>query len=298
MSSETTQAPVPLTENTSRGATGKGGGDRLATWSALSLVLGLAGDMAKPIGQYSLWLAIIGLAGFILCFMLRRRPFARRTMFHTGIFSVIMAAIVALQYFTPPEKGAEERGVAAAFVPVIASVQTRVLPLTESQRTLLQFKDAIASGSDGDRVATARELYTATEDSAQQRGMIEAMMQSGNAALRQSAILFRLSERQGNYLSLTPVNRDANDELTRMLLSYSFKISRVNIDSGAVSLWGAAPSNGTVTRQGITMQLYINMPSEGRKLMLVELTPDKDMKLTGTARLDSGAAVAVELPLF
>src|SRR3546814_3826583 len=46
------------------------------------------------------------------------------------------------------------------------------------------------------------------------------------------------------------------------------------------------------------MQLYIDDVPEGRKLMFVELAPGKDMQLTGTARLDSGETVAVEMPLF
>src|SRR3546814_11301578 len=85
-------------------------------------------------------------------------------MFHSGVFAVIMSAIVALQYLSPPEKEAEERGIAAAFVPALASIQTKVLPLPENQRLLLQFQNAIGSGGDSERLASARELYDGTED--------------------------------------------------------------------------------------------------------------------------------------
>lgn len=293
-------APITPEKASKTKAGGEKRGDRLAAWSGFSLVLGLAGDMATPLGKYSLWLAIAGVAGFLLCFLMRRVGFARRAMFHTGIFAAVMTAIVVLQQLAPPKKDADERGFAAAFVPVIASIQTKVLPLPENQRMLLQFRDAIASGSDGDRVATARELYQGVEDSAIRRGMIEAMMQSDNPALQQSAILMRLAERNYESLSLVPVKRDASDVLTRRLLSYAFRTRQVNVDSGGLELLGDGfTSNGTVSRQGITMQLYIDVaPDVPRKLMLVELTPDTEMRLTGMARLDSGEAVAVELPLF
>lgn len=275
------------------------GGDKLAAWSGFSLVLGLAGDMATPIGKYSLWFAIAGIAALIICFLLRRINFARRAMFHSGVFAVIMSAIVALQYLSPPEKEAEERGIAAAFVPALASIQTKILPLPENQRLLLQFQNAIGSGGDSERLASARELYDGTEDRALRRGMLEAMLQSDNAALRQGAILMQLAERRGDRLTLVPSRRDATDILSRRLLSYSFKVSRVDVDSGALDLVGDGfGSDGTVSRRGITMQLYIDDVPEGRKLMFVELTPGKDMQLTGTARLDSGETAAVEMPLF
>src|SRR3546814_8745149 len=78
-------------------------------------------------------------------------------MFHSGVFAVIMSAIVALQYLSPPEKEAEERGIAAAFVPALASIQTKVLPLPENQRLLLQFQNAIGSGGDSERLARSEE---------------------------------------------------------------------------------------------------------------------------------------------
>lgn len=294
------EAPIVPGKGSKIKSDGEKGGDRLAAWSGFSLILGLAGDMATPLGEYSLWLAVAGVVGFLICFLLRRIAFARRAMLHTGIFAAIMGLVVALQQLAPPEKDANERGLAAAFVPVIASIQTKVLPLPENQRVLLQFRDAIASGNDSDRVATAREMYQGVEDSAIRRGMIEAMMQSGNPALQQSAILMRLAERNREILSLVPVKRDATDALTRRLLSYSFRTRQVNVDSGGLELLGDGfTSNGTVSRQGITMQLYIDVaPDIPRKLMLVELKPGSDMRLTGMARLDSGEAVAVEMPLF
>lgn len=282
----------PTTEN---GA----GGDKLAAWSGFSLILGLAGDMATPVGQYSLWFAIAGIAALVICFLLRRIRFARRAMFHSGVFAAIMSAIVALQYLSPPEKDAEERGIAAAFVPALASIQTKVLPLPENQRLLLQFQNAIGSGGDSERLASARELYEGTEDKALRRGMLDAMLQSDNAALQQGAILMQMAERRGDRLTLVPSSRDATDILSRRLLSYSFKVSRVDVDSGALDLLGDGfGSDGTVSRRGITMQLYIDDVPEGRKLMFVELAPGKDMQLTGTARLDSGETAAVEMPLF
>src|SRR3546814_18927603 len=73
--------------------------------------------------------------------------------------------------FRSPEKEAEERGIAAAFVPALASIQTKVLPLPENQRLLLQFQNAIGSGGDSERLASARELYDGTEDKALRRGI-------------------------------------------------------------------------------------------------------------------------------
>ncbi|WP_428627696.1 hypothetical protein [Sphingopyxis sp.] len=278
----------------------KAGGDKLAAWSGFSLILGLAGDMATPIGNYSLWLMAAGIAGFVLCFLMRRIAFARRGMFHTGIFALIMGTIWGLQQFAVPKDTGVERGATVAFLPILAPIQTKILPLPQSQKLLLQFQDAIANGSDSERVAAARELYAATEDTALHRGMIETMMGSGNPALQQSATLLRFAERKFDRLTLPPIDRDKNDPLSRRLLSFSFEVRDVDVDSGALNLRSSSRrSYGTITRQGTTMQLPIVVVDGGNfQEMLVDLKPDKDMRLTGKARLETGEVVAVELPLF
>lgn len=301
MSIENAAAAAPTTAPAAQVATDKSkGGDKLAAWSAFSLILGLAGDMAKPIGNYSLWLMAAGIVGFGVCFALRRASFARRGMFHTGIFAIIMATIWGLQQFAVPEDKGDERGAAVAFLPILAPIQTKILPLPQNQKLLLQFQDAIAKGSDSERVAAARELYAATEDPALHRGMIEAMMGSGNPALQQSATLLRFAERKYDRLTLPPIDRDRDDPLSRRLLSFSFEVRDVDVDSGALDLRSSSSrSFGTVTRQGTTMQLPIIVAEGGSfQEMLVDLKPGQDMQLTGKARLGTGEVVAVELPLF
>src|SRR3546814_16698730 len=98
-------------------------------------------------------------------------------MFHSGVFAVIMSAIVALQYLSPPEKEAEERGNAAAFVPALAPIQTKVLPLPATQRLLLQFQNAHGPGGDSARLASARTRSDGTETQALRRAMIGAIQQ-------------------------------------------------------------------------------------------------------------------------
>ncbi|MDR6832242.1 MULTISPECIES: hypothetical protein [unclassified Sphingopyxis] len=290
-------APAPITPATDLKTKG---GDKLAAWSGFSLILGLAGDMATPIGNYSLWLMAAGIVGFVLCFLLRRMSFARRGMFHTGIFALIMGTIWGLQQFAVPEEAGVERGATVAFLPILAPIQTKILPLPQSQKLLLQFQDSIAKGSDSERVAAARELYAATGDAALHRGMIETMMGSGNPALQQSATLLRLAERKRDRLTLLPIDRDTNDPLARRLLSFSFEVRDVDVDSGALDLRSSSSrSFGTVTRQGTTMQLPIIVAeNSGWQDMLVDLKPGNDMRLTGKARLETGEVVAVELPLF
>ncbi len=301
MSIESGTAAVPAAAPVAPAADNRAkGGDKLAAWSGFSLILGLAGDMAKPIGNYSLWLMAAGIAGFIFCFALRRASFARRGMFHTGIFALIMGTIWGLQQFAVPEDKGNERGATVAFLPILAPIQTKILPLPQNQKLLLQFQDAVAKGSDSERVAAARELYAATEDAALHRGMIEAMMGSGNPALQQSATLLRFAERTRDRLTLPPIDRDKDDPLSRRLLSFSFEVRDVNVDSGALDLRSSSSrSFGTVTRQGTTMQLPIIVAEGGRfQEMLVDLKPGNDMRLTGKARLETGEVVAVELPLF
>lgn len=269
-------------------------------WEGLALLLGLAGDVAKPVGDYSLWLLVAAVALTAIFFFLRRFGSARTAMFHSGFAAVLMAVIWLTQTFATPERGnADERGAIVTFAPVLAPLQTKILPLPSDRKTLLAFQDAIASGSDNERVADARELYAATEDRSLKRGMIEAMMTSGNAALQQTATLMRFAERERDGLVLAPISRDATDALSRRLLSYNFKVRHADIDSGGLRLIGDGfESNGTVSRQGTVLQLYIDMPEQGRQLMTVDLKPDRDLRLTGTARLDNGSKAAVELPLF
>ena len=294
---EIAQPAAPGPDAVSRPASG--GSDRLAAWSGLALVTGLAGDVAKPVGNYSIWLLAAGIAVLTLCIVLRRFALPRRAILHSSIFSAIMATIVALQYFTPEEKDASERGFAAAYVPLVAAVQPKILPLTEAEAAMLSFKNAISRGSDRERQANARSIINATEDMALRRSLIEELARSSDPALRQIGILYQLASRTRDRLPLMPVSRDADDPLSRRLLSYSVRVNRVDTDTGALDLngdgWG---SDGTVSRQGISMQVYIDMPDENRRSMLVELALDSDLKLVGTARLEDGQAVPVEMPLF
>src|SRR3546814_19210322 len=102
--------------------------------------------------------------------------------------------------FRSPEKEAEERGIAAAFVPALASIQTKVLPLPENQRLLLQFQNAIGSGGDSERLASARELYDGTEDKALRRALPDAMLQPDNSPLPKGATLMQPAAPRGTPL--------------------------------------------------------------------------------------------------
>ena len=74
---------------------------------------------------------------------------------------------------------------------------------------------------------------------------------------------------------------------------------RYHFENGALRLVGDGfESDGTVSRQGTVLQLYIDLPEQNRQLMTVDLKPDAQLRLTGTARLDNGSKAAVELPLF
>ncbi|MBA3940993.1 MAG: hypothetical protein C0520_07265 [Sphingopyxis sp.] len=276
------------------------GGFRLGLWEGLALLLGLAGDIAAPIGNYSLWLMIGAAALTGLLFLLRRFAHARTAMLHSGFATALMAVIWLTQTFaTPQGSNLQERGALVSFAPVLAPFQTTILPLSDDRKALMAFQDAIASGSDNERVAEARDQYANTQDRAVQRGMIEAMMGSGNAALQQTATLIRFQERERDGLVLAPISRDATDALSRRLLSYNFRVREADIDSGGLRLLGDGfESSGTVSRQGTVLQLYIDMPDSPRQLMTVDLAPGADLRLTGTARLDNGAKAAVELPLF
>src|SRR3546814_20385180 len=97
--------------------------------------------------------------------------------------------------------------------------------------------------------------------------MLDAMLQSDNAALQQGAILMQLAERRGDRLTLVPSRRDVTDILSRRLLSYSFKVSRVDVDSGELDLVGDGfGSDRPVSLPGITVELYIAYVPEGSKL--------------------------------
>lgn len=277
--------------------------DKLAAWSLVALLLGIAGDLVEPLGNVAIWLLAGGGLVMVLSFVLGGPlKFVRRIRLHSVIFCAIMAVVVTLQLTAPAKEKAAERGAAVTYLPFLGGIQTTLLSsrLSAAEQALYRFQDALAgSGSDAARAATARQLYTAEEDATVRRGMLEAMLDSGKPELQQAAILLRLAERDEDRLQLLPVNRDASDALSRRLLSYSFRIDNVDVDSGALRLFGEyRGTDGTVTLRGISMQLHIFVSEDDHRPMTVELAPGKDRMLTGTARLDSGEAVAVELPLF
>lgn len=272
---------------------------KLGGWEIFSLLLALGSDLARPLGNYAVYFAIAGLIILVIAHQLRRYSLAKKVRLHAGFFTGLMAVIWGLQFFATPQSADVPRGATVFLLPALGPVQTSVLPLDPQRKSLLGFQDKIRLGSDSERVASARAAYLASEDSTAKRAMIEAMMESGNGALQQTAILLRLAERDGDNLALAPINRDADDALSRRLLSYSFRVRRVDVDSGGIELLGDGyGSNGTVSRQGIAMQVYIDLTPNDRRLMRVDLAPADGLRLIGKARLDSGEAVDVELPLF
>lgn len=292
----TDNAPAPETEQA------KKKDDKLAVWSVLALLLGIAGDLVEPLGNISAWLFMAGIALVILCFAFGKRiAFLKRARMHSSIFLAIMAAVLVLQYTAPQRETAQTRGAIVTYVPFFGSIQTSLLSskLDGAELELFRFQDTLRSASDGMRSSRARELYAKEESGAVRRGMIETMLDSGDPELQQMAILLRLYERRNSNLQLLPVNRDADDPLSRRLLGYSFYLYTVNIDSGKFDVAGAdRHTDGTVTMQGVSIPLYISLDGGDAQPMSVDLKPGKNRVLTGMARLESGEKAEVELPLF
>lgn len=273
----------------------RGKATMILSWAVLALFIGLIADFAEPVGALALWLFLIGLVALLLAYLVQKKgpnfiPFA-------GVFTAIMAIILLLQLFASPEARGEDRGFLGSNLSPVASLQTAILPLSPNNRQLLQFGNRTNRGSDIERVEAARALYENSDDAMVRQTMLERMMQSDNAALIQTAMLLRLAEREGDMLKLVPLEADGDGILARRLESYAFRLLSVNVDSGALKLEGNAPSAGKVDRTRIDMELYIAILGKPN-LMQVELQPSAEMKLTGTAELQTGENVAVEMPLF
>ncbi len=285
-----------------RGLFAKSGSRGFGMWSVITLIAGTASDFAEPLAPVAtnfLVVAILCLL-FSLAAMLqpRWRGWAGTTTVFSGIATVIFGMIVIGQnYWTVAGEG-RQRGVIAAHVDPVASLQMRVLPLTEDQEALLEFTSAVTTGSSTQNLVAARDLVTETRDDLLRRGMIETLYEADDESLRYLSVALALRERQGDELQV--IVQDASPGFERTLFGSTLYLSRVELATGDLRVnFNRRNGQGTVGRNQINLRLELRDGDLGDIVpMELQLVPQDDFRLTGRVELADGRWADVEVPLF
>lgn len=282
-----------------RGIFGKSGSRGFGIWSVITLIAGTASDFAEPLAPVATNFLVIALLCLVFSLAAMAQPrwrdWAATTAVFSGIAAIIFGMIVVGQnYWTVAGEG-KQRGVIAAHVDPIASLQMRVLPLTEDQEALLEFTSAVTTGSRTQNLVAARDIVTETRDDLLRRGMIETLYDADDESLRYLSVALALRERRGDQLQM--IVEDSSPGFDRVLFGSTLYLSRVDLATGDIRVsFNNRNGQGTVGRNQINLRLEL---VDGERLpMVVQLAPQDDFRLTGRAELADGRWADIEIPLF
>ena len=273
----------------------------LGTWSGIGLVSGLVSDFLQPLAPIASYLFAASLVLALLGLLLRSkrwfRPHAKAFIGAAAIGCVIFGGVVALQQFSTPEDKGKELGFLASFVKPIASIQRATLPASAEMGAMADLEAAINSGSEVERATGARTHLARAQDPALRRAMLERLMRSDDAALRQVALLAAFKAREGHSLAIVPLDDSGRDPLAQALIGLRVYIRSVDETTGAMRIgFRSAAREGSVSRDRVVMSVGIELENHPFPLEL-DLRPTGDLRLVGTARTPE-ASTRIEIPLF
>ncbi|MES1199446.1 MAG: hypothetical protein ABUS48_05630, partial [Pseudomonadota bacterium] len=291
-------------------------------WSGGATLLGLAGDLAQPLGQIAVFLLGFAIIATVVCGALSLVPGLRKLLLTPAIFSAIGACVfglvVFLQHATHSDEAGANTGFVAKVVPVAAQVQVAVFkptavatqsappaattveaPAASPSATLLaQLNASLASGDPSEQIRGAREAI-ASSDAAFRAAAIDKIYRTGDPALRQIAVVALLKDHAvADIPVIITAGTGQSPDLATQLQGRSLDFTNVtgagvDANSGIVHFgFCGAAGTGMVTRSGL------NMTWPCGDAMSVDLHPTDDFRLVGEAHSSTGRVVTVELRLM
>ncbi|HYV87057.1 MAG TPA: hypothetical protein VFA91_00670, partial [Candidatus Polarisedimenticolia bacterium] len=169
-------------------------------WNTATFVTAGASDFVKPVADFALYFfigfALATAVAFYLTFVRKPHIAYMRTFLGTlGLGTAIFGFLLIARFATPEGVG-QQRGVIASFVPPVAAVQTSVLPLSPTQKELLDLGTHISSGDPEARSAAAREALADTkQDKPTRRAMLERVLHNSDPNVQQAGLVTAMAER-------------------------------------------------------------------------------------------------------
>lgn len=237
----------------------------LPMWGAVATVLGLASDLAQPIGSFALW--IFGLFVFITVLALIIRSVIPALKKHAGnlakytfLGSIIFALVVGLQHYSEGDSGeGPQRGFLATTIEPIGEIQSVIvqsaLPPADHHEAAL--RQALKAKEVSEKIQLAN-IALSSPDLAFRQIAIERLYASGDDVLRQKAIIASFEDHRGKGGMPVLVVQDENNSqsLSQRLIGQSFYV--VSIDAATGSFQAQVMNtvaNGVISRAGISAAL-------------------------------------------
>lgn len=272
-------------------------------WTFGATAMGLASDLARPIGNFAPLLFAVSAVVAVITYRLSRGPkSARRTkdLFHFSLVgSVVFLLIWVPEFFTGRNSAGPPRGVLADNVSTIGRLQTAILPLDSSVKALYRLDDQLKNPNRADRYAAVRDALK-TKDDAFRRQVLEIVMRSGDPRLRQIAILRIMAMRAGQSMPILATASSGESDFTRSLIGATMNLSRVDEAgsgfAGSLITGFYVNLNGTVATDKVVIATL--SPLNRRDRMTMELTLSNEFQLVGPAKTSSGESATVTIPLF
>jgi hypothetical protein len=273
-------------------------------WSMGTMVAGIASDLAKPVADLALWLFILFAVAAGACAWLtffRKPPMQlARTLFGT---MAIGAGVFGFFLLAPMLAGSEgkDRGIIAAVVPPVAAVQTAVLPLSETERSLLTLGTQISTGDPEARSAHAREALDVTKEPALRRGMLERVLRSPDPNVQQAGLVQAMKDRGRAAIPVLP-DRSSRSPLAVSIAGAQVEFYSVNEQTGGVNgIFHQASGNPRFTGSIANGRLVIATSyflDNAWNPLVIDVAVDNRLQLVGDARTPAGETVKVEMPIL
>ena len=213
-----------------------------ALGGVVSTILSLAADFAKPVGDYATLLLVVSVVmlacSLIIRWKLTNHHIVVTTWQFSAVCTIVFMVVVVGQALVP--KAERSRGIAAAELPVIASVQAHVLPLTPAQRELFDLEDALKSQDLGRRLAAATAAMSSDEPIKQ--AAIDLIFSSSDNTLKAVALEEAMKAKLNNDIEFVVPETAQDNPLAEAVRATRFHVSNVSPDGRSFS--GSLPILG------------------------------------------------------
>jgi hypothetical protein len=279
----------------------------MSFWNTATFITAGASDLVKPVADFAIFF-LIGFAlatGVAVYLTYIRQPhvmYAKTLLGTLGLGTAVFGFLVLGRLATPEGVG-QERGIIASFVPPVAAVQTAMLPLSPTQKELLNLGSQISSGDPEARSAAARAvLADPKQDKPTRRAMLERILKNSDPNVQQAGLVSAMHDRGRGSIPVLP-DRSSKATLATALAGSSVEFYGVNEQTGAVAGVFHTPAgtrgfSGSIANGRLVMTAEAMLGDKWTAGIVIDVAVDNRLQLVGNARTPAGDTVKVEMPIL
>lgn len=279
-------------------------------WNTATFVTAGASDLVKPVADFALYFfigfVIATAVAFYLTYVRKPHIAYMKTFLGTLGLGTAIFGFLVLGRFATPEGVGQQRGVIAAFVPPVAAVQTAVLPLSPTQKELLDLGTQLSSGDPEARSAAARaaldEKQNPKQDKPTRRAMLERVLHNSDPNVQQAGLVAAMFDRGRGAIPVLP-DRASKSPLATALAGSQLEFYSVNKETGAAggmfhTAAGTRGFSGSIANGRLVYTVDAMVDGKWVSGVVIDVAVDSRLQLSGDARTPSGDTVKVEMPIL